>query len=493
MPGITPQAQAVIDAFGREPGVTADQVHNLQTVITASPALTDEVNRSVAAGHLQHIVPLTNPNAGGEYSASDHSMRLPLSILTTPASPAKLDTGEPTFVLGHELQHSFNNAATAQAYTDFGAAAAAVAQSPGHDHDYTPAIGNLIAANRRDEAGAEISGWNAVVSAAHQQSGATPTMREIYERNPGRMADFIDVNMTQVPPSYTLKPNLQVNADMTMATSAHNLEGMGQNFFDKARPVGGLGAHGNSDYPNYYGAYAIGVAVQYERAYNAPQPGVTPPEMSVNMASLHLSRTQVEQNGIDFGANTNQMPFLDKSTTPPTQTHFDHTVTTHTAVPLPPHAAAAQANLPSHDAPSAPRLDRVEHPDHPLFEQTRDAVHRLDAQHNRTPDQRSDNLAAALVVAARSEGLHEINHVILNDDASRAFAVQGDLNSPFKQTAQVQTAQALDTSVAQSSQAWQQATQGKTQEQPAAQAQQQQQATPQPAQPGAAAAQPHHM
>jgi len=478
MPGISPQAQAVIDAFGHQPGVTADQVHNLQAVINASPALTDEVNRSVAAGHLQHIVPLTNPHAGGEYSAGDHSMRLPLSILSTPGGGAKFDAGEPTFVLGHELQHSFNNAATAQAYTDFGNAAKAVAQSHQHDHDYTAAIGNLIAANRRDEAGAEISGWNAIVSAAQKQSGATPTMKDIYERNPGRMADFINVDMTHVPPAYTLKPNLQVKADMTMETSAHNLAGMGQNFFDKPRPVGGLGFHGNSDYPNYYGAYAIGLAVQYERANNVPQPGVAPPEMSVNMASLHLSRSQVEQNGIDLGANHHQMPFLDKSTASPTQQHFDHTASTHAFVPLPPNVAPSQVNLPALETPAAPRLDRAGHPDHALFEQTRDAVYRLDAQHNRTPDQHSDNLAAALVVAARSEGLREVNHVILNDDASRAFAVQGDLNSPFKQTAHVQTAQALNASVEQSSQAWQQAAQGKAQEQPAAKAQQP--AQPQP-------------
>ena len=488
MPGITPQAQAVIDAFGHQPGVTPDQVHNLQTVITASPALTDEVNRSVAAGHLQHIVPLTNPNAGGEYSAGDHSMRLPLSILSTPAGGAKFDSGEPTFVLGHELQHSFNNAATAQAYTDFGNAAGTVAQSHQHDHDYTAAIGNLIAANRRDEAGAEISGWNAVVSAAHQQSGTTPTMQEIYERNPGRMADFIDVNMTHVPPSYSLKPNLQVKADMTMETSDHNLAGMGKNFFDKPRPQQGLGFHGNSDYPNYYGSYAIGLAVQYERAYNPPQPGVPSPEMSVNMASLHLSRQQVEQNGIDFGANTHQMTFQDKSTTPPTQQHFDHTASTHAFVPLPPHVAPSQINLPAHETPGAPRLDSAGHPDHALFEQTRDAVYRLDVQRNRTPDQRSDNLAAALVVAARSEGLREVNHVILNDDASRAFAVQGDLNSPFKQTAQVQTAQALNASVAQSSQAWQQAVQGHAQP---VQAQQPAQQPAQPAQPAGSAAHSH--
>jgi hypothetical protein len=101
-----------------------------------------------------------------------------------------------------------------------------------------------------------------------------------------------------------------------------------------------------------------------------------------------------------------------------------------------------------------PHLDQTAHPDHALYEQARSAVHRLDAAHQRTPDQRSNNLAAALVVAARRDGLSQIHHAVLNEDASRTFAVQGELNSPLRQLAHVQTAQAVNTSITQSSTAW---------------------------------------
>lgn len=111
---------------------------------------------------------------------------------------------------------------------------------------------------------------------------------------------------------------------------------------------------------------------------------------------------------------------------------------------------------------SAPvRLDHVTHPDHPLYQQTRDAVHRLDAEHHRTPDQHSDNLAASLVVAARRDGMQAINHVVLSNDAARTFAVQGELNSSFKQITHVETVQASNTSIEQSSAAWQHAMQQK--------------------------------
>jgi hypothetical protein len=107
------------------------------------------------------------------------------------------------------------------------------------------------------------------------------------------------------------------------------------------------------------------------------------------------------------------------------------------------------------------RLDHTTHPDHPLYQQTRDAVHRLDAEHHRTPDQHSDNLAASLVVAARRDGMQAVNHVVLSNDAARTFAVQGDLNSSFKQITHVETMQASNTSIEQSSAAWQRAMQQK--------------------------------
>jgi hypothetical protein len=109
-------------------------------------------------------------------------------------------------------------------------------------------------------------------------------------------------------------------------------------------------------------------------------------------------------------------------------------------------------------AAAAPqRLDDPAHPDHALFNQVRSAVQRLDAQQQRTPDQHSDNLTAALTVAARRDGLSQIHHVVLSEDATRTFAVQGDLNSPTKRIASVSTIDAVHTPIEQSSAAWAQA------------------------------------
>jgi len=110
----------------------------------------------------------------------------------------------------------------------------------------------------------------------------------------------------------------------------------------------------------------------------------------------------------------------------------------------------------SHAGPSAPaapllRLDDRNHPDHALYEQARASVHQVDAQHRRTPDRQSDQLAAALAVEASQQGLTRIDHVQLSDDGTRAYAVQGDLNSPLKRVVDIDTAAAVNTSIEQSS------------------------------------------
>src|SRR5690606_35756713 len=240
-------AQAIISTFGSRTGVKPDHVNNLQAVITSSPALIDQINDAVAQGHLQRIVPLTNPNAGGEYNGASKEMRLPLTVLATPPPGQAFNSGEVAFVLGHELQHGFNHAATLQAYQDFTKDAARAATT---DHDYTDEIDKLISANRRDEAAAEIAGWNAVVSMV-ATSKQNPTLQDVFNAQPGRMSDFIDRSRTP-PYAYRLKPNLALTQDLTMSPTPSNVEAMGRNYFDtKARALGcgvGRGQHGNSDY-----------------------------------------------------------------------------------------------------------------------------------------------------------------------------------------------------------------------------------------------------
>lgn len=98
-----------------------------------------------------------------------------------------------------------------------------------------------------------------------------------------------------------------------------------------------------------------------------------------------------------------------------------------------------------------PNLANPKNPDHSLYKQALIGVHKLDANLGRTPDQQSNQLAAGLVVAAKREGMTRIDNIALSKNGLRAFAVQDKPNSPLRQIAHVQTAEAANTSIDKSS------------------------------------------
>jgi hypothetical protein len=91
--------------------------------------------------------------------------------------------------------------------------------------------------------------------------------------------------------------------------------------------------------------------------------------------------------------------------------------------------------------------------------------------------------------------MNRIDHVVLSDDASKMYAVQGELNSPFKSMAEVDVVRGLNTPLAQSTQVVDQhlaqtAAQGHAQQQGLIQ--QQAQPTPEQAPPQPHAPAQHH-
>lgn len=113
------------------------------------------------------------------------------------------------------------------------------------------------------------------------------------------------------------------------------------------------------------------------------------------------------------------------------------------------HTAHAQAKDAKHAA--APLLDHASHPAHGMFQQAHQGVQRIDAEHGRASGPHTTMIAGSLTAAAVTAGMSSIDHVALNADASKAYAMQGDTNSPFKQHAEVDVVQAAQTPLAQSS------------------------------------------
>ena len=464
MSGLNPKARALLAQFGQEPGVTPDQVANLQAVIGSSPVLTAQVNAAVAAGHLEGFEPLpAGIHAGGEYHPGTKTIRLPLAMLTTPQGTA-IDMAEPVFVLGHELQHGLNRLVTKKATEALIKELEAEAKTPAAMHDYTAAIEKRLAQNRRDEADAEISGWNALVD--HLRGGnPNLTLKNVYKANAGRMVDFIDVGGS-TPPAYTLKPNLKLNPDMSMDSTSANIEAMGVNYFDKAArafggPVG-LGHLGHSDYANYYGTSAISAAAQVDTRDARPYNGVQP-KMVIDMQQLGLDESLLEENGLFIGrGNPRPKAYYDSSHAPHARHHFDHTYTTHAYVPIAPGADAIPIGR-------APTPDGPRHPDHALLEQIRSGVRELDREAGRSYDDTSERISRSLLARCkdqdRAQVLTRVDHVVLGTNGENIFAVQGRMDDPAHSRVHVPVVQATQTPVEQSDQKLEAANQRITREQ----------------------------
>ncbi|BDU20288.1 zeta toxin family protein [Dyella sp. GSA-30] len=122
-------------------------------------------------------------------------------------------------------------------------------------------------------------------------------------------------------------------------------------------------------------------------------------------------------------------------------------------------------------------LDHASHPDHAIYKQALDHVHELDKSKGHTPDVHSDNLAAALTVAARNNGMERIDRIALDDKGATVVAAQGQVAlGNFDKFARVDTMQGLNTPVAETSAKWPQAMEAFKQQQ---QSQTQTQAQPQ--------------
>lgn len=263
---------------------------NLRELLEKSPDLKARVLDSVAKGHLEKFEMLPRgANAGGTYSSDSKAIELPPAELKR-AGKDTAAAAELIFVMGHEIQHSFNSTVADKASADFVKDVERIAKTPG-PHDYTAAVKTLIQANRDDEASAHIGGFNAIASKV-MKTKPEAGLKELYNAAPGRMGDFIDRSGRSPNFTYALKPGLTLEADNTLKATPENVKAMGKHYFDQPPSSARLGAKGNQDYPNYYGEWAVNVIQDTERqalaAAKKADPHTVAPEVKINMAEIGL-------------------------------------------------------------------------------------------------------------------------------------------------------------------------------------------------------------
>jgi hypothetical protein len=97
-------------------------------------------------------------------------------------------------------------------------------------------------------------------------------------------------------------------------------------------------------------------------------------------------------------------------------------------------------------------IDDPHHAAFPLYRGAERGVFAHDAQVGRQPDLRSRQLAGSLAAEVHAAGGSRVDHVLMSNDASRTFGVQGKLDDPAHLRVSVDTVDAMATSLQQSTQ-----------------------------------------
>lgn len=105
----------------------------------------------------------------------------------------------------------------------------------------------------------------------------------------------------------------------------------------------------------------------------------------------------------------------------------------------------------SHKRDGAMRMDSPGHPGHLLFQDALRGVEAQDLRAGRTPDQHTGQLAGSLAAEMHANGGTRIDNVLMSNDASRTFGVQGEVNDPAHLRVSVATTEAMNIPLDQSS------------------------------------------
>lgn len=454
------------DYEGRQPADARHSRERLEHAIEASPVLKTMLQRAIADGALDRFTFGDAPDgAGGSYSPGDRSMNLNASSFRTESNLV--------FVLGHETQHALSLQGQAAPYQT--ALTAAIAQradlaaplaSLAAPRDYTDVVRDVVEGTRREEAQAHIGGFNALASYVRHERhlDRAPTLKELYQTEPGRMSDFINVSGL-IFKDYALKPGLAREADGSMALSDGNIDRMKVYYADKF--PGTFGDNGLMDYRNQaiHGAWqeihaAERTYVDHHATLAATAATGIDGQLAPGYAPLHHAYS------IDFatlGASPAVLKFPGNGVVEVTDTMHAFATRQQSGMPMSnqelqgireavdplrtavvptPEANRALNRRVAIDAPPDPGAASA--PEPALLQQARQAMEKLGPNGGLADGTAFGNAAATLAAAAQKDGLTAIDHVVKSVDGERLIAVQGqDPASPDARHAAVEIAQAV--------------------------------------------------
>jgi len=278
--------------------------HKLQTLVSASPALEDSLMYAISRGAITTIAPENaSDDSVASYSPYKKAVNFPTTLLDTPNMAA--------FTLGHEVGHAVDRAMNGWHIGD--KFAPGVDQmvtdpdGPSGPRNYTTLIQAAIEDNRRNEAEAHISGFNALRSKLAKEMDPLgtgqekPTLRQLYDAAPNYMRDFVDVkgkapNLTlSMKEGLTLETDGSLSMDKNTQTGRQNIDMMKVYFADKL--PSSLGPNGTLNYAHS----VMPTLLKYVHATERNEHAL--PQVSLKRAGDPREHYIVEFNNLGFSLN----------------------------------------------------------------------------------------------------------------------------------------------------------------------------------------------
>ena len=290
MAEISPQLQKLTKSL------PADKRTEIESAISSSPYLRQIMTEAINADALQHIrIGDPKANEGGHYDAEEKAIYLSPNSFDASIKPEKrLDII--TSTLGHETGHALHAEKSRKElyFTTASITDGIRAAGPGGEYDATGLVGAYIRNARRDEAMAEIHGWNALASRIEHVKGRPPAQEEMLERAQLTTDCVIETRgVRAAAPGIVLDQDMQMSDTRLPKAGPINLEPVAQCHFDNSGKS--LGTGGGANYPNYYGAYLIQQLADDTRDWQ------NPPTIRLDMQKLGLEKAQLESTGLRLG------------------------------------------------------------------------------------------------------------------------------------------------------------------------------------------------
>ena len=242
-------------------------------------------------------------NSGGHFSEADKSIYIDADLFSMFKDNKEQRRDRITYVLGHEVSHSAMTPLRTVSTKELNSALsnAMWTETDLGYVDVTPAAEKYLQNARRDESVATISAWNALANRVDSENPGQLSKQELVSR----VAIVGDCTVGEgknlhLAPGIALSENQDIFIGKPWANS-QNVEAVAKCYFDQSPEKTNLGAAGNSDYANRYGASVIQMIDANIEGFKSQHPG-TPNSIRLDFDKLELDPKLLQSNGLNLAS-----------------------------------------------------------------------------------------------------------------------------------------------------------------------------------------------